>query len=63
MNAIRREYEATGAKVVEVSKPMEILPGVWLTGPVPRVHPERNWSRSARCARPRATSRTPCPRT
>jgi 7,8-dihydropterin-6-yl-methyl-4-(beta-D-ribofuranosyl)aminobenzene 5'-phosphate synthase len=44
MNAIRREYEATGARVIEVSGPMEILPGVWLTGPVPRVHPERNWS-------------------
>jgi 7,8-dihydropterin-6-yl-methyl-4-(beta-D-ribofuranosyl)aminobenzene 5'-phosphate synthase len=44
MNAIKREYEATGARVIEVSKPLEILPGVWLTGPVPRVHPERNWS-------------------
>ena len=44
MNGIKRAYEATGAKVVEVSKPIEILPGVWLTGPVPRVHPERNWS-------------------
>jgi 7,8-dihydropterin-6-yl-methyl-4-(beta-D-ribofuranosyl)aminobenzene 5'-phosphate synthase len=44
MNAIRRDYEATGARVIEVSGPMEILPGVWLTGPVPRVHPERNWS-------------------
>jgi 7,8-dihydropterin-6-yl-methyl-4-(beta-D-ribofuranosyl)aminobenzene 5'-phosphate synthase len=44
MNAIKREYEATGAKVVEVTGPLEIVPGVWLTGPVPRVHPERNWS-------------------
>jgi 7,8-dihydropterin-6-yl-methyl-4-(beta-D-ribofuranosyl)aminobenzene 5'-phosphate synthase len=44
MNAIRRDYEASGARVIEVSGPMEILPGVWLTGPVPRVHPERNWS-------------------
>ncbi len=44
MAAIRRDYEATGAKVVEVRGPTEILPGVWLTGPVPRVHPERNWS-------------------
>jgi 7,8-dihydropterin-6-yl-methyl-4-(beta-D-ribofuranosyl)aminobenzene 5'-phosphate synthase len=25
-------------------KPAEIFPGVWLTGPVPRNHPERNWS-------------------
>ncbi|HEY1107245.1 MAG TPA: MBL fold metallo-hydrolase, partial [Opitutaceae bacterium] len=28
----------------EHAKPAEILPGVWLTGPVPRRHPERNWS-------------------
>jgi 7,8-dihydropterin-6-yl-methyl-4-(beta-D-ribofuranosyl)aminobenzene 5'-phosphate synthase len=44
MARIRREYEATGARVVDVDKPIEILPGAWLTGPVPRVHPERNWS-------------------
>jgi len=44
MATLKREYEATGATVVEVTKPLELLPGVWLTGPVPRVHPERNWS-------------------
>ncbi|MEZ5286900.1 MAG: MBL fold metallo-hydrolase [Vicinamibacterales bacterium] len=44
MARMRREYEATGGTVVDVSKPTEIMPGVWLTGPVPRVHPERNWS-------------------
>ncbi len=43
MTRIKREFEATGGRVVEVSKPTELLPGVWLTGPVPRVHPERNW--------------------
>ena len=43
MNAIKRTFEATGGTFVEVSRPTEILPGVWLTGPVPRVHPERNW--------------------
>jgi 7,8-dihydropterin-6-yl-methyl-4-(beta-D-ribofuranosyl)aminobenzene 5'-phosphate synthase len=40
----KREYESTGGTVVEITRPTEILPGVWLTGPVPRVHPERNWS-------------------
>ena len=25
-------------------RPRPIFPGVWLTGPVPRVYPERNWS-------------------
>lgn len=44
MARIRKDYEATGGKVVDVDKPIEIQPGVWLTGPVPRVHPERNWS-------------------
>ena len=37
-------YEATGGTFVEHDGPAEIAPGVWLTGPVPRVHPERNWS-------------------
>lgn len=44
MARVKRDYEATGGTVVEVTQPLEILPGVWLTGPVPRVHPERNWS-------------------
>ncbi len=44
MVALRKEYEATGGKVVEHDGPAEIFPGVWLTGPVPRPYPERNWS-------------------
>jgi len=44
MAALRRDYEATGGRVTEVARPMRLQPGVWLTGPVPRVHPERNWS-------------------
>lgn len=37
-------YEATGGRFVEVDKPLSLFPGAWLTGPVPRTHPERNWS-------------------
>lgn len=48
---MKSEYEATGAKFVEVAKPTEIAPHVWLTGPVPRVHNERNWSGSTRIRR------------
>jgi 7,8-dihydropterin-6-yl-methyl-4-(beta-D-ribofuranosyl)aminobenzene 5'-phosphate synthase len=48
MTGMRRDYEASGGRVVEVSAPTELQPGVWLTGPVPRVHPERNWSRLGR---------------
>ncbi|MSU47999.1 MAG: MBL fold metallo-hydrolase [Opitutus sp.] len=40
------DYEATGGKFVVHAKPIELQPGVWLTGPVPRKHPERNWSGS-----------------
>jgi len=40
----RAEYAAAGITFVEHEGPQQILPGVWLTGPVPRVHPERNWS-------------------
>jgi 7,8-dihydropterin-6-yl-methyl-4-(beta-D-ribofuranosyl)aminobenzene 5'-phosphate synthase len=43
---IKASYESLGGKFVEHDKPVEILPGVWLTGPVPRVHPEHNWSGS-----------------
>jgi len=43
MVKIKREYEAAGGAFIEYDEPKEILPGVWLTGAVPRVHPERNW--------------------
>jgi 7,8-dihydropterin-6-yl-methyl-4-(beta-D-ribofuranosyl)aminobenzene 5'-phosphate synthase len=44
MGRIKRDFEATGGAFIELTRPVEIHPGVWLTGPVPRVHPERNWS-------------------
>ncbi len=44
MIRVRPEYEQTGGKFVVHAKPVELQPGVWLTGPVPRKHPERNWS-------------------
>jgi len=47
MPALRDEYEATGAKVVEHTKAGMLAPGVWLTGPVARRYPERNWPKSA----------------
>jgi 7,8-dihydropterin-6-yl-methyl-4-(beta-D-ribofuranosyl)aminobenzene 5'-phosphate synthase len=43
MIAARRELEATGATILVHEGPEEIAPGVWVTGPVPRVHPERNY--------------------
>jgi 7,8-dihydropterin-6-yl-methyl-4-(beta-D-ribofuranosyl)aminobenzene 5'-phosphate synthase len=44
MIAIRREYEAPGGRFIVHSSGAELLPGVWLTGTVPRVYPEHNWS-------------------
>lgn len=37
-------YEAGGGAFVVHGRPMQLYPGVWLTGPVPRKYPERNWS-------------------
>jgi 7,8-dihydropterin-6-yl-methyl-4-(beta-D-ribofuranosyl)aminobenzene 5'-phosphate synthase len=45
---IKSEYEAAGGTLRELDKPTELAPGVWLTGPVPRVHNERNWSGGTR---------------
>ena len=44
MVLIKPQYEASGGKFISYEKPAEIYPGVWLTGPVPRKYPERNWS-------------------
>ena len=48
MVALRAEYEATGGTFVEHAAAAELAPGVWLTGPVPRRFPERNWVRTSR---------------
>ena len=42
--AVKEEFEALGGSFVVVERPTELFPGAWLTGPVPRTHPERNWS-------------------
>lgn len=48
----RPDLEALGVRFVEHDGPAELAPGVWLTGPVPRVHPERNWSTRGRVQTP-----------
>jgi 7,8-dihydropterin-6-yl-methyl-4-(beta-D-ribofuranosyl)aminobenzene 5'-phosphate synthase len=48
----RADYAAAGLTFVEHDGPQQILPGVWLTGPVPRVHPERNWSDTGKVLTP-----------
>jgi 7,8-dihydropterin-6-yl-methyl-4-(beta-D-ribofuranosyl)aminobenzene 5'-phosphate synthase len=41
---LKAEYEALGGQFVEHAGPFQLGPSVWFTGPVPRIHPERNWS-------------------
>ena len=52
MIGLRKEYEATGGKFVEHDGPAELFPGAWLTGPVPRIYPERNWSATGKVQTP-----------
>jgi 7,8-dihydropterin-6-yl-methyl-4-(beta-D-ribofuranosyl)aminobenzene 5'-phosphate synthase len=52
MIARRVAYEAGGGKFLVHRRPVQILPGVWLSGPVPRPHPERNYPRSGRLRAP-----------
>lgn len=55
MPAVRDAYEATGARMLEHAKVEQLAPGVWLTGPVARRYPERNWGKGARLVTPDGT--------
>jgi len=52
LRELRRDYEAAGGRFVVHDGPVELHPGVWLTGPVPRIHAERNWSGSSEVQTP-----------
>ena len=52
MIAIRKEFETTGGHFIEYPTGTELLPGVWFTGPVPRIYPEHNWSGSGKVMTP-----------
>lgn len=47
MIALRERLEALGSTFVIHDGPAEISPGVWVTGPVPRVHDETNYPTGA----------------
>jgi 7,8-dihydropterin-6-yl-methyl-4-(beta-D-ribofuranosyl)aminobenzene 5'-phosphate synthase len=49
---MKPEYEKTAGVFVEHDKPEQLYPGIWLSGPVPRKYPERNWSGSGRVLTP-----------
>ena len=44
MPQMKKEFEATGGVFVVHEKPEELFSGIWLTGPVPRVYPEKNYT-------------------
>lgn len=48
----KAEYERSGGRFVEHAGAEPIAPGVWVTGPVPRVHPERNFPGGGRVHAP-----------
>jgi 7,8-dihydropterin-6-yl-methyl-4-(beta-D-ribofuranosyl)aminobenzene 5'-phosphate synthase len=52
MIAIKKTYEGTGGVFIEHDSAAEIFPGAWLSGPVPRVFPERNWSETGQVRTP-----------
>ncbi|HEY4118931.1 MAG TPA: MBL fold metallo-hydrolase [Byssovorax sp.] len=52
MIAARPKFEATGGQWVEHDAPVELFPGVWLTGPVPRAHDEKNYGRGVEVDKP-----------
>ena len=49
---LKAEYEKLGGTFVEFDKPTRLAPGVWMTGPVPRTYPEKNWSVSGQLQTP-----------
>jgi 7,8-dihydropterin-6-yl-methyl-4-(beta-D-ribofuranosyl)aminobenzene 5'-phosphate synthase len=44
MIATKRDYESAGGTFIEYIQTRELFPGIWLTGPVPRKYPEKNWN-------------------
>jgi hypothetical protein len=48
MIGIKKEFEATGGRFVVHTESADLFAGVWLTGPVPRPYPERNWTGAGR---------------
>jgi 7,8-dihydropterin-6-yl-methyl-4-(beta-D-ribofuranosyl)aminobenzene 5'-phosphate synthase len=52
MISARAEFERGGGEFVEHDAPVELAPGVWLTGPVPRPHAEKNYPAGGKVTTP-----------
>ncbi len=44
MPTIKETLENDGVQFIVYSEQVELYPGVWITGPVKRIHDEKNWS-------------------
>jgi 7,8-dihydropterin-6-yl-methyl-4-(beta-D-ribofuranosyl)aminobenzene 5'-phosphate synthase len=52
MIALKPKFENAGGIFVPHGEPAELMPGVWLTGPIPRLHDEPNYNVFTRVRRP-----------
>jgi 7,8-dihydropterin-6-yl-methyl-4-(beta-D-ribofuranosyl)aminobenzene 5'-phosphate synthase len=52
MRFIKDDYEKTGGVFIVHREPVQLYPGIWLTGPVPRKYPEHNWPKGTRVTTP-----------
>ena len=43
MQEIKEELEADGVTFIVYKEEHELFPGVWITGPIERIHPEKNY--------------------
>ena len=43
MQEMKKELEADGVEFIVYSKTHELFPGVWITGPIERIHDEKNY--------------------
>ncbi len=43
MLELKKELEADGVTFIVYKETVELFPGVWITGPIERIHPEKNY--------------------
>ena len=55
----RRELGTAGIQFIEHDQPAELMPGVWLTGPVKRIHPEHNYPKDVYVESPQGSEVDP----
>ncbi len=48
MLQMKEKLEADGVEVIVHATKHELFPGVWITGPIERIHNEKNWGRNGR---------------